>query len=123
MILGKVNARREAVVPLQIRSADNRTVYRQIVIDTGFSGFLTLPLTLIISLKLSLVETRTYTLGDNRNIDFDLYAATVIWDGMDRTILALATDGDPLMGMSMLHGYRLFVDVVDGGDVTIEERA
>ncbi len=122
MIRGQVNARKEAVIPLQIRGAGGQTVDRQGTIDTGFSGFLTLPLALIVSLQLTLVETRTYTLGNNSNIDFDLYAATVIWDGKDRNVLVLATDSGTLVGMSMLQGYRLFVDVVDSGDVIIEER-
>ena len=122
MIRGTVNDRKEAIVFLQIIGANGQAVLRQVVIDTGFTGFLTLPLSLVLTLQLPLVETRTYTLGVNNNVDFNLYAVTVEWDGRDRDVLALATDGDPLLGMSMLQGFRLFVDVIDGGDVTIEER-
>ena len=90
--------------------------------DTGFSGFLALPLALITTLELIFVETRTYRIGNNQAVDFGLYMARVRWDERDRSVLVLATDAGCLVGMSMLHGYRLYVDVVDGGEVLIEAR-
>ena len=32
----------------------------------------------------------------------------------------METGGDPLIGMALLEGYRLTIDAVDGGRVTIE---
>jgi predicted aspartyl protease len=48
--------------------------------------------------------------------------ATVLWDGHDRDVAVLAAEGDILTGMRMLRGYRLLIDVIDGGEVLIEAR-
>jgi clan AA aspartic protease len=122
MIQGQVNARREAVIPLQVLDQNRQAVNLQVTIDTGFSGFLSLPLAQITALQLPYDRTEIFTIGSNDDVDFDLYSGTVLWDGQERDVFVLATDCDPLIGMSLLHGYHLFVDVVDGGDVRIEAR-
>lgn len=45
----------------------------------------------------------------------------VIWGGQYREIEINAAETEPLVGMSMLRGYRLQVDTVQGGMVTIAE--
>jgi clan AA aspartic protease len=122
MIIGQVNARREAVIPLQVRDLQGQTFDLQATIDTGFSGSLTLPLALLTALQMSYDRTEIYTLGDNNDVSFDLYSGTVVWNGQDRDVFVLATESAPLVGMSMLHGSHLFMDVVDGGEVRIERR-
>lgn len=122
MILGWVNARREAIVPTQVRDLSGQAIDIEATIDTGFSGDLTYPLSLVTALQLPYVRTERFILGDNTEVTFDVYAATVVWDGQDRSVLVLATDTSPLVGMSLLHGFHLFVDVVDGGEVRITPR-
>ena len=55
MIEGVVNAVREAVVPLAVAGPAGRTLPIDAVIDTGFSGFLTLPAALVSELQLPFV--------------------------------------------------------------------
>ena len=50
----------------------------------------------------------------------DVYDASIEWDGQVRPILVLEADDVPLIGMALLYGSRLTIDVVDGGAVTIE---
>jgi clan AA aspartic protease len=123
MITGKIDAFRQAVIPLQIRGQDGPPRDLTATIDTGFSGFLTLPPTVITALQLPFDRTEIYTLGDSREVAFDLYRAVVHWDGQNRDIFVLATDCNPLVGMAILHGYTLFLDVIDGGEVRIEARS
>ena len=52
MIEGVVNAALEAVVPLRVQGPAGRTREVQAVVDTGYSGFLTLPAGLVIELGL-----------------------------------------------------------------------
>ena len=40
---------------------------------------------------------------------------TVLWDGRPREIVAYLSDTTPLIGMSLLHGHKLEIDVEDGG--------
>ena len=122
MITGQISADREAVIPVPI--FDSTGLQRQVdaVIDTGFTDFLTLPPELIASLRLAFREAVEFVLGDGSPVQFDTYAATVLWDGQQKSVLVLASDGGPLVGMSLLYGFRVFMDVVDGGIVTIEAK-
>jgi clan AA aspartic protease len=122
MIRGHVNARREVIIPVQIHAVLGQTVDIEATVDTGFSGYLTLPPTLIATLQLRYDRTEIYTLGDNSDVVFDIYQATLEWDGHDRDVFVLETESKPLVGMSLLHGHHLFVDVIDGGEVRIQAR-
>ena len=51
---------------------------------------------------------------------FDIYGVTVPWDGQQRYVEADAVDTMPLVGMSLLDGYDLHIQVADGGHVVIQ---
>lgn len=122
MIIGQVNPRNEAIIPVHVGAAGGQKLTLDARIDTSFSDYLSLPLATITALQLPYVETRTYSLGNNTRVDFDLYSATILWDGQERTILVLASEAHPLVGMALLKGFRLYIDAVDGGEVRIEAR-
>lgn len=88
-------------------------------IDTGFSGFLTLPPRLVTTLGLAWLCRQPGILADGRVEYFDVYVATVIWDGQPRTVEVEAADTEPLVGMSLLEHHALQIDVLNGGSVTI----
>jgi clan AA aspartic protease len=122
MIRGHVSVARQVVIPLELRGSNGMTVSVEAVVDTGFDGLLTLPPDLVARLELPYGMTRSYELGDGGVVEFDLHRATVLWDGQEREVGAIVSKGGALVGMAMLYGYRLAVDVVDGGDVLIETR-
>jgi clan AA aspartic protease len=121
MIYGVVNLRREATLPLVVGNAKKQQQVVDTVIDTGFNGFLSLPSTIIATLDLPWSAADLVTLGDGSQTLFDIYTATVIWDGQYREIDIAASETEPLLGMALLYGYRLQVDNVEGGIVKIEE--
>jgi clan AA aspartic protease len=110
------------IVPMPVLDQNRQAVDLQATVDTGFSGFLSLPLAQINALQLPYDRTEIFTIGSSGDIEFDLYSGTVLWDGQERDVFVLATDCDPLIGMSLIQGYHLFVAVVDGGEVHIEVR-
>lgn len=120
MIQGTVNARREAILPLVVGNSSGQRQVIDTVIDTGFNGFLTLPSVLITSLRLSWNASDIVTLGDGSDALFDLYAATIIWDGEYREIDVAESETEPLIGMALLYGYRLQIDAIKGGIVKVE---
>lgn len=122
MIRGQVNAFLQGVLPVQLRDSNGLPVDLTATLDTGFSGYLTRPFAQITALSLPYDRTEIYTLGDNRDVSLDLYRATILWDGNDRDIFVLATESEPLVGTSLLHGFHLFIDFIDGGEVRIEAR-
>jgi clan AA aspartic protease len=121
MIYGVVNLRREATLPLVVGNTNKQQKVVDTVIDTGFSGFLSLPSSIITALDLPWSASDVVTLGDGSETLFDLYTANVIWDGQYREIYIAESETEPLLGMSLLYGYRLQVDNIEGGIVKIEE--
>ena len=60
------------------------------------------------------------TLGDGSETTFRCYVAAVLWDGQTRYVEADAADTMPLVGMRLLDGHSLYVEVENGGRVVIE---
>ena len=120
MMQGYVNQNYEAMLSLVVRNGDKLKSITA-VIDTGFTGFLSLPIATIRELELSWSYRDRATLGDGSEVLFDIYDGMVIWGGQYREIEINAAETEPLIGMSLLRGYRLQVDTVQGGLVTISE--
>lgn len=119
MMQGRVNQQCEAVISVAVKGRDNIKLI-DAVIDTGFNGFLSLPTAIIMELGLSWNYRDRATLGDGSETLFDVYDAEVIWNGQYREIEVNAAETEPLLGMRMLKGYRLQVDTIEGGLVTIK---
>ncbi len=122
MITGCVTASREAVVSLKVCSPDGTQHDVEAVIDTGFNGSLTLPVTLIEKLDLPWRRRGQAVLADGSKSLFEIYDATIIWDGKRRRIAIDALDAEPLVGMSLLFGHDLTIEVMTGGSVLIKAR-
>lgn len=119
MMQGVVNQSCEAILPIVV---ENNTTTQLIdaVIDTGFSGFLTLPPSVIAALDLTWKGRDVATLGDGTSCIFDVYIATVIWDGQYRIIDINESETVSLIGMRLLRGYDLRIQTIEGGTVAIE---
>ena len=59
-------------------------------------------------------------LGDGHEVALDMFAGTVVRDGQDRDVVVLGVDSDALVGMALLAGSRVIVEVEERGRVTIE---
>ncbi|MGH2369953.1 MAG: clan AA aspartic protease, partial [Chloroflexota bacterium] len=81
MITGVVKAAREAAIPLTVRGPQGQEQQVQAIVDTGFTGARTLPPTLIAALSLSHRGRGRGILADGSGFLFDIYEATVVWDG------------------------------------------
>jgi clan AA aspartic protease len=119
MIVGSVTAGREAIVFLTIRGLGDRQKEVRAVVDTGFTGELTLPPGVIADLELPWNHADHGILADGSETDFDVFEATVLWDGSPRVVAVGAVEGEPLIGMTLLHGYEVRLVVRSGGAVTI----
>jgi predicted aspartyl protease len=69
---------------------------------------------------LSWQDTVPGILADGSETLFDVYEATVIWDRRPRLIRVNETDAIPLIGMALMKGYELNVQVRSRGKVTIK---
>ena len=122
MIQGRVNDCREAEVRLRVRAGDGVDWEVLAVIDTGFSGYLTLPPELVTELDLPFVNRRLFALADDQTHEFDAFGTIVLWDGEARSIISLSSRGPATIGMALLYGCRVQMELTSGGAVTIETR-
>ena len=123
MIEGVVNDAYEAVVALSLRGPTGQVQDIEAVIDTGYSGFLTLPTTLVTELGLPFAYVGRAFLANDDEVSFDVHDVTVLWDGQPRHVKADATGSTPLVGMLLLDRHDLNIEVESGGRVVIEARA
>lgn len=82
MITGTVTDR-EPVIQLTVRDPGGEREI-EAVVDTGFDRFLTLPADAISALGLKQFRQGRALLADGSEIAFDVYEATVSWDGATR---------------------------------------
>lgn len=118
MLTGEVT-NREARVELEvIGPLGSRTV--SFIIDTGFTESLTLPSALVAALGCPIRTVLDMELADGSLRLVNVYDARAIWLAGELPLLVHEIEGDPLLGMMLLGGSRLTVDVVDGGAVRVE---
>jgi clan AA aspartic protease len=120
MISGVVTRDRQAIIRLTVRGPTGQEQGIEAVIDTGFDGCLSLPSSVVVLLGLEWRERGRALLADGSESVFDIYEGTVLWDGQVRRIPVHEAETVPLVGMSLLQGYELTVQVEPGGHVTIK---
>ena len=120
MMQGFVNQNCEAIIRVAVGSTNSRKQMVEAVIDTGFTGFLSLLQSIITFLGLPWYFRDVGTLGDGSEVIFEMYEVTVIWDGQERIIDVAASEADPLVGMGLLYGFKLQIEAVESGVVAIE---
>ena len=123
MIEGAVNAAYEAIIPLRIQGPEGQSVDIEAVVDTGFTGFLTLPLDVVDELGLPFAYVVQAFLANDDEVRFNVHHATVLWDGQPRDVEAAATGSSPLVGMMLLDRHTLTIDVEAGGRVVMQAKA
>jgi clan AA aspartic protease len=119
MIRGVVNARREAVVRLRVRGPGGVESDVDAIVDSGFTSSLTLSATMVTALGLARQSSSSAVLADGSVRQFDIFAAEVAWGGTWRAVLVSVVGNESLLGMRLLAGHKLVVEVVPGGLVEI----
>ena len=117
---GRVTSRREAVIELQVKGPRGRAQRVMAVIDTGFTEWLALPRERIAGLGLTVRGAQSIVLADGTEMTFPVYWATVRWHGARLPVPVLAIGSGALIGMGLLEGSRMTLDVAEDGPVRIE---
>jgi len=90
------------------------------VIDTGYTGFLSLPKTTLRSLG-AIEEGVSYlVLADGTYRRCLLYTVSVEWGESEREVQVAALDDDPLLGIGLMQEFHLHIEVTEGGSVVLE---
>jgi len=120
MITGWVDANYELMIRVTVQDASGQDCELEAVVDTGFTGALTLPPATLASLGLLRHSTGSAVTATGAIVHFALYPITIIWDGVARYIFAQEINSSPLLGLRMLIGYDLRARVDPGGRVELE---
>lgn len=109
----------EARIRLKIRGPDRQEAAVEAVVDTGFTGALTLPTRVIDSLGLNWQKVERATLANGSECLLDVYEVWVVFDRRVARVLANEVDSGCLVGMTLLRGYEVNLKIRPDGKVTI----
>jgi clan AA aspartic protease len=119
MIVGTIQGR-EALIRLMIRGVGGPGQEIEAVVDSGYTGWLTLPPTVIAALNLRWQTFGRGILADGSVSTFDVNQAKVVWDGRLRSVFVDEFAATPLVGMALLRGFEYKMQVRARGLVTIK---
>lgn len=118
MIEGIVEPSLDAVVSVRVRGPMGEREI-EAVLDTGFDGWLSLPAFVVREIGLEWLRSGRAQLADGTEVDVDIHEAEVFWHEGWRLIAADVADTDPLIGMRLLRGSEVCLDVTEGGSIRI----
>ena len=111
----------EAWVTVPVMDADGELQHHDVIVDTGFTGWLTLPEADIRRLGLVRAGYRDSITASGNAEEFDYYETWVSWHGQLHEIEVFQSIDQPLLGMGLLEGSLVTVDAREGSAVIIEE--
>lgn len=123
VMLGRVGAGgREAFLTTPVYDMSGNRIDIEFTVDTGFTGALSLPSRFVEAMGLPFVGQVAAILADGSAVETRRHRARIEWHGRNRNVRVLVSEGGPLVGMRLLRGCKLFMDVSPGGEVAVEER-
>ena len=121
MIRGSVSQDLEALITVDVEDGNGTSHPLEVILDTGFTGYLVLPQDVIRQLRQAYSGRRSVILASGEQSAVDAYAAIVSWHGRRRDVIVLESSGESLLGMSLLSGSRVTLNVQASGSVLIED--
>ena len=119
MIEGRINSQYEPIITIRVSGPNGTPIEVDAVIDTGFNGFLCLPLEVVESARMPYLYSTTARMADDQDRTMRLHQAEVDWDGSSKTVEAHASGATALVGMQLMTDHQLEMDIRIGGAVRI----
>lgn len=119
MISGTVSPDRQARLTIELLSADGQFQPFEFILDTGFTGDLSLPLQTLRQLVALPEVGLPVEFADGSRIIATTWQATALCDHNPRPVLILESDGEPLLGMGLLWQNRITLEARPYGSVVI----
>jgi len=109
----------EARIPLIV--IGNKELEVEAVVDTGFTSQLSLPPSIIRDLGLMWYKIERSVLADGSECVFDVFLSEVVWFGVRRRVTVDEADISPMIGMKLLQGCVVRMEVCREGELTIDK--
>jgi clan AA aspartic protease len=104
---GKITSEREPLLPVRLTDG----VVIECLVDTGFSGALMLPRSVVRELAMPVVAKEVFATVGQRLFTANVCLTEVQWLGRPRMIRVIVSDGfDAIIGTEMFDGHRLIID-------------
>ena len=113
----------EALLTVTVSGPSEERTELEAVVDTGFTGALCRGAEQIEDLGLPVVGRGAAVLADGRAIETRYHRGRVLWHGRERGVQVLSVEGGPLIGMGLLRGGLLTIEVFSGGEVSVVKLA
>lgn len=120
MMIGSVRAK-HVLLPITFRLPSVPDVTIEFVVDTGFTGLLTLPPEAVTAMGLPFLHRIPAQLADGSFVEVAIHSATIVWKGTEAEATVLATGERPLLGTALLDGNELVAHFREEGLVTLDE--
>ena len=119
MLTGTVNDL-QAWHTVEVLTIGGQYLSVEALLDTGFNGGLALPASVIPQLELVPRGNRYGYLAIGGEFQLPTWRGTVVWNERPRSVEIVETDSEPLLGMDLLRGSRVTIEVREGGAVTVD---
>jgi len=94
----------------------------EFLIDTGFDGSLALPTSLVMRLNANYIMDEVVRMADGTQRRRPVYETEIDWNGASRSAYILVLDsGMPLLGVEMVADHSVYLEMTDGGEVTVDQ--
>ena len=117
---GRVNSLLEAELTVRFYGPSGQFLDVNLVVDTGYTGRIVLPEDYIQSLGLRPLNTSFAVLADGSTVRLDTYTAEFDWFGQRLAVVVSSLGSDPLLGMTLMDGFDLRVEIRAGGEVELK---
>lgn len=112
---------REAVVTLTVHTGDRSIQRIEFVVDTAFDGFFMLPEAEVASLALPFDHITLLEVADGEVVPAAVHIAEILWHSHVEETEVIASGRSNLVGMSRLAGNSIYIEAVEGGELSIDQ--
>jgi clan AA aspartic protease len=123
VITGTISAQREGIIRLTLSDAYAMPRDIDFMVDTGYTGELTLPPELMADLGLRRIGLARLFLGDGHVAITDDYEAAIDWYGESIVVTVSQAECEPLIGMSLMYGFELVMPILESATLKLERLA
>ena len=120
MITGRVE-NRQALIPITYRLPGQPDFVLEHVVDTGFTGELTLPASVVAAMGLPFEITDDIKLADDSMQRVPVHLATIVWEGQEFIARVYATGRRPLFGTFLMNRKELVIQFDNNGLMTLDD--
>jgi clan AA aspartic protease len=113
VLTGYIDERNQPWVEITVGEGDNKKTLH-VLVDTGFTGELQLPLAIAVPLGLKLVGVAPFEFADGSSSRKMLFSGVISFGKEQQPVtITVSNSNTPLLGTGLLSGYTLLIDYVE----------